>query len=596
MSYNFDSKIVEEIRNAPQNSIEEVVGEHLKLDRKGKNFVGICPFHDDHKPSMVVTAEIGRFKCFVCGAGGDIFTFLQMREGITFPEAVKRLADRAGITLKRSVKKKSENPNSSPAALLYKANQWALNYWQAVFSRHEAGQKARDYVGEREINAESVEKWSLGYAPDDWRLFTDAALNAGLSENLLVEAGFSKRREESGGLYDAYRDRLIFPIRDSAGRVIGFGGRTLGGDNAKYINSPTTPIYDKSRCVYGIENARYSIVQKGFAVLVEGYTDVIMAHQFGFDNVVAALGTSFTSGHAKLLRRYARELVIMLDGDVAGIKAAERALEVCIQENVEVKICEIPNKQDPCEFLLSEGAEKLSVLIDNATEAMSWKWDRMRGQFEQATIPEKKQLVETYLSFIADAVDSGAVDPMTRGLIINRVSSLINLPAEDVNRMISRHKGTRKGITKENRTFMNIDIGTDYLSVAQREVLEVLFCRPELMEKIELRIALDFFTVPVLRSLAEKTFDMIHSADGFNETILASELDPTERLLLNRMIDSGIAKGNFEERIMQAVDLLASEYIVETKTQETDGLEDYLENIKKKQVDNRYKNLRNGLF
>ncbi|MGE4286205.1 MAG: DNA primase [Phycisphaerae bacterium] len=588
----FDPRQIEDIRNAPQNSIEEVVSEHLKLDRKGKNYIGICPFHDDHKPSMIVTPDIGRFKCFACGAGGDVFGFLQMREGITFPEAVKRLAERAGITL--SVKERGGGKESSSAAgELYRINDWALRYWRNVFEKAPAAQKAREYAKNRRLSAESLEKWQIGCALDDWQDLTDAARKAHFSEALLVEAGLSKKNE-SGRIYNGYRDRLIFPIKDPSGRVIGFGGRTLGNDPAKYINSPSTAVYDKSRCVYGIDNARHSIVREGYSILVEGYTDVIMAHQFGFENVVAALGTSFTTGHARLLRRYAREVVIMLDGDTAGINAAEKALAVCLAENMSVKVCLIESGQDPCELLLSEGAGKFKKLLDNAEEALAWKWIRVKEQFAQANIAERKQIVEGYVKFIAEIFAGASVDSITRGLIVSRAATLAGISRNEVNSLIraaSPSAGSNKVTAKPNRSVMSIASGPRYLAKAQSEVLEVLLCRPELMEKIETRISLSFFS-DELRPVASALFDAIHSEDGYDISLFAASLGAPQAVAVNKMIESGLEKDNFEKRLYDALAVLEAE---EEHRDEDDSLIGYLDNIKKKQ-DNKYKNLRKGLL
>ncbi|AQQ10121.1 DNA primase [Sedimentisphaera cyanobacteriorum] len=596
MSYYFDSKIIDDIRNAPGNSIEDVVGEHLKLDRKGRNFIGLCPFHDDHKPSLTVTPEIGRFKCFACGAGGDIFSFIQMREGLSFPETVKRLADRAGITL-REKKAPAEEKEvfESPSGLVYKANKWALNYWRGVLERSEMGAKAREYLKERQIGEEASKAWAVGCAPEGWRNLTDAAISAGISERLLIEAGLCKKREESGRLYDAFRDRLMFPIFDASGNVIGFGGRTLGDENAKYINSPVTPVFDKSRSIYGIDKARHGIVREGRSVLVEGYTDVLMAHQFGIDNVAAALGTSFTEGHAKLLRRYARRLVIMLDGDKAGINAAERALEVCLRESMDVQICIIEGGMDPCEFLLSEGRDKFVELINTAEDGIKWKWQKLKADFEASGISDGKFLVEKFVKFLSEAVENGSVDDITKGLIVNRLCSLSGVSREQVNKMIYKNISSKRIFHDKNRSVDVINTGGDYISVAEREVLEVLLCSPGCAGKIRNRICPNDFTVPVLKKLAEKIFPLTESGDSIETALVFNGLDEKEIRLVNEMIDSGNEKQNFEKRIQDAAEVIYFDKS-DSEQEDSESLDKYLENIRSKQENSRYKNLRNGLF
>jgi DNA primase len=276
------------------------------------------------------------FKCFACGAGGDVFKFVQMRENLTFPQAIERLAERVGIKIR---KLKTQDSKSKPDEVdpnrLAKVNAWAAKHFQDNLYHEQKGKSVRDYIAERQITPESAKKWQLGLAADSQDDLIQAAKAKGAPTKLLEQAGLVTAQNQSGpepGRRDKFVNRLMFAITDVTGRVIGFGGRTLDETGAKYINSPTTALFDKSNTLYGLEHARHQIVSTGIAVVVEGYTDCIIAHQLGCTNVVAALGTSFTPGQARILRRYAKKVVLVFDSDTAGIEAANRALEVCVPQ------------------------------------------------------------------------------------------------------------------------------------------------------------------------------------------------------------------------------------------------------------------------
>ena len=314
----FDQNIIYRVQQA--NDIVEVIGEHISLVKKGREMVGLCPFHQDHRPSLYVNPTKQIFKCFACGAGGDVLKFIQLRENLTFPQAIERLADRANVKLpERKKQTKAAARHSIDPNRLAKINCWVANYFQQNL-HSQKGKSARDYLADRKITAESIKKWQIGLAlPGD-----DLHKKAGAENipiDLLKAAGFITAANR-----DKFVNRLMFTIADVTGRIIGFGGRTLDGAGAKDINSPTTALFDKSNCLFGLQQARHHIVETATAVIVEGYTDCIMADQFGCCNVVATLGTSFTSGHAGIIRRYAPKIVLLFDGDIAGFGIWKRAL------------------------------------------------------------------------------------------------------------------------------------------------------------------------------------------------------------------------------------------------------------------------------
>lgn len=596
----FNDRILEDIRNAPRNSIEEVIAEHLRLDRKGKDYVGLCPFHSDTRPSMYVSPVKGIFKCFACGAGGDVFKFIQLREGLSFPQAVESLAKRAGIVLE--ISREPVKRTTTADGLMYvepadvaAANEWAMKFWQDCY-RGAGGKSARDYVAKRRISEQMAAAWGLGFAPDSWDAFTTAARKQGFTDQMLIACGLVVMREDSGRVYDKFRNRLMFPIWDTGGRVIAFGGRTLGDDPAKYMNSPATSLFDKSRSLYGLDKARYEIVNQARAVVVEGYTDVMMCHQHGITNVVAALGTSFTQGHAVMLRRFAREIILVLDSDVAGQAASDRALEICLNENLEVRLAMVSEGKDPCEFLLSRGAEPMREILASAKDAITYKWEKFQTQFtEQTSIPQKKQAVKDFVETMAAAINSGAIDQLSKGLLIKRLSSLTGIESAQIQKAVVK-AAERKGYVRseENRQVEKVVIGQNYIEKAQGEVLESLLNDPKLFPMVETRISLSFFTLPLLRQLAEKMLSIFESDIDFTIPVLLGRIeDPSLAAFVVEMVDEGEKKSNYARQLRQAIAVLEEN---ETQTSLSEYADDAKLNEYCKKLRASKNNLRSGIF
>ena len=564
MAGMFDNTVVLQVQQA--NDIVEVIGEHVSLKQKGREMVGLCPFHADHRPSMNVNNVKQIFKCFACGAGGDVFKFVQMRENLTFPQVIERLAERAGIRLERRQKAKKQKVEGQEAQgepaedvdpnRLAKANAWAAKHFRKNLEDPDKGKYVRDYIAQRQMNAESVEKWQIGLAADSPDDLARAAIAKKASLKLLQQAGLLVGQNR-----DKFVNRLMFTITDVTGRVIGFGGRTLDGNGAKYMNSPTTVLFDKSNSLYGLEQARHEIVSTGTAVVAEGYTDVIMAHQFGCTNVVATLGTSFTAGHARILRRYARKVVLVFDSDVAGVEAANRALDVCLAQRIDIKIASVPEGKDPCDFILAAGKERFEQIIDEAVDVFWFKWERLKDKFNgDATLAGKKAAVEEYLQTIATGLQAGNVPALDCGLRVNQISRIIGLDSRQINaelnkrvRRAQRSAGYRQG----EQEVAGIDYGRGAFAAAQREVLEVLLNEPGLYETVRQEITAEVFDVPILRQIAAILFEML-SIDS--ETPLRQVLARTESVELGKCLmelaHAGQEKGNFESRLTGALDAI----------------------------------------
>jgi DNA primase len=563
MSGAFDNSIVNQVQQA--NDIVDVISEHVSLKKKGREMVGLCPFHDDHRPSMNVNTVKQIFKCFACGAGGDVFKFLQMRENLTFPQAIERLADRAGIKLKKfktqSSKPKTIDVDPNKVA---KVNAWAAEHFQKNLADEQKGKSTRNYIAERKITPESVKQWRLGLAVDSQDDLVRAAKARGVPPKLLAHAGLIVN-QGTGGLGDKFVNRLMFPITDVTGRVIGFGGRTLDEAGAKYINSPTTVLFDKSNSLYGLEHARHQIVSTGVAVVVEGYTDCIMAHQFGCSNVVAALGTSFTTGQGRILRRYAKKAVLIFDSDAAGIEAANRALDVCLSQRIDIKLASVPEGKDPCDFLLTAGKERFERLADEAVDVFQFKWNRLLESFgRDDTLAGKKLAIEEFLQTIAASLWAGNLPAIDRGLIVNRLSKIISADPKEINAELCRRIGRAAKaarypdtIGKQNQKVQTIDFGRGLFAVAQREVLEVLLNEPKLFEIVKQKITVEDFDVPILRQIADILFQTLSvDINASLKEILARAESVEAGSVIVQLAQGGEEKGNFQSRLAGALNAM----------------------------------------
>ncbi|MHC4624372.1 MAG: DNA primase [Planctomycetota bacterium] len=573
MAGAFDKAIINQVQQT--NDIVDVISEHVRLVKKGREMVGLCPFHDDHRPSMFVNPAKQIFKCFACGAGGSVFTFVQMRENLSFPQTIQRLAERVGIRLKplRSDKEGSTRPEGDPNRLA-QVNTWAAKYFRQNLHQTQEGKWALDYVAERQITRESAEKWQLGLALSSSDDLVRAAGKIGLPGRLLAQAGLVVGRQGAGSLGDKFVNRLMFPICDVTERVIGFGGRTLDGAEAKYINSPTTALFDKSNSLYGLQQARHQIVATGAAIVVEGYTDCIMAHQFGCANVVASLGTSFTEGQARILRRYAKRIVLVFDSDAAGLEAANRALEICLGQRIDIKLASVPQGKDPCDFLLSAGKEAFEKLINKAADVFEFKWKRLNEKFAgEDNLVDNKAAIEEFVQAVATGIWAGKLAAIDRGLIVNRLSGIIGLSSREINAELSRRiaraaKSASYGGSAETKMAESLDWGQGFFAAAQREVLEVLLNGPRLFESVRQTVTPDLFDVPILRQVAGV---LVETFTAEREPSLADVLARAESPELGSAIaelaQSGEKKGNLDCRLAGALEAIERHLAQKRKSQ-----------------------------
>jgi DNA primase len=392
----------------------DVVGETVALKRAGSAYKGLCPFHAEKTPSFIVSPDRETWRCFGCGEGGDIFTFLMRRDGIDFREALSRLAEKAGVELSAETAKEDRHRRRLRDAL-----EAAIAWYREVLLQAPQAEKARVYLTERGLTAETLERFTIGYAPTTWDALTRRLIGRGFSNEELVAAGLASASNR-GGVIDKFRGRIIIPIRDASGRAVGLGGRIMpGAEGPKYLNSPAGPLFDKSRTLYGLDLAKAAIRHEKLTVIVEGYTDVMAAHQAGFANVVASLGTALTRGQIELALRYGDAIALAYDVDLAGDSATRQGLLAQLGSDhsvSKVRLVRIPEGKDPDELIRND-PEAWRAAVANAPEVVNFTLDRMQSEHDLATVGGKRDFVGRALAII-----QGVPDRLEQDMYLQRLA------------------------------------------------------------------------------------------------------------------------------------------------------------------------------
>ena len=426
MNY-YSQDLVEEIRS--RSDIVDVISGYIRLQRKGSNYVGICPFHNDRNPSMSVNQSRQIYHCFSCGAGGDVFKFVMEYENLTFPEALKTLADRAGVELPDREVSPEERKQADLKAQILEVNKLAASYYYYLL-RKPAGKLGMDYLTGRGLSAKTMQQFGLGYAGKSGSELYRYLKGKGYSDYLLKESGLFQA-DEKHGMYDKFWNRVIFPIMDILSRVIGFGGRVMGDGKPTYLNSPETRAFDKSRNLYGLNLARVS--RKSNLILCEGYMDVIAMHQAGFNQAVASLGTAFTQQQSVLLKRYTNEVLLTYDSDDAGVRAAMRAIPILKDAGLTAKVINMEPYKDPDEFIKALGADEFQKRIDQAESSFFFELRILERQYNFRE-PESKTAFFREVSKKLLEFEAG----IERNNYIEAVAERYHLTYQELTRMVSQ--------------------------------------------------------------------------------------------------------------------------------------------------------------
>lgn len=563
-----------------------LVGEYLPLHRAGSRYKALCPFHDDRNPSLEVNPQRQTFKCWSCGAGGDVFDFIQRYERVEFPEAVRMLAERAGIVLEApsSATAAAPRPEGPSKSALYEVLDWA----ERLFVRaYEGSTEARTYVAGRGLSTETAERFRLGFAPEARGWLLESARTRGFGRDLLEGAGLAVRPEGAPGeLRERFRGRLIFPIHDERGRTIGFGGRILpeveraastrGVRVAKYLNGPETAVFQKRRVLFAADLARSACREAGWIAVVEGYTDVLAAHQAGLSNVVGTLGTAFGDEHARVLRRLADQVRLVFDGDAAGRNAAERALEIFLSHELDVKILSLPPGLDPCDFLLGEGADAFRALAAQAVDPLAFVLERARERFDSDSIEGARRAAEWVLGVFARIpARSGGGLNLKVDRALDTLGQRLRIPTEHLKRRLGelRRASTRRPPVSEPAAAMAADVDQATPPAAElyramdpvdRELVEIIVHHPEVLGRLVSLVTPGTLRDSAARAILEAAYELHGEGERPSGRSLAARLEdaPGPRALAAYLehvgaggaepqpLDDGTAEpGEWEERL-----------------------------------------------
>ncbi|RXI99414.1 DNA primase [Anaerobacillus alkaliphilus] len=398
MGSRISEEKIEKIRNSVD--IVDVIGEYVQLKKQGRNLIGLCPFHGENTPSFSVSPEKQLYHCFGCGAGGNAFSFVMAIEGYEFIDSVKHLASRVNIDMPELEQNDKANVSNDLTAMIA-GNELAAKLYHHLLTNTDQGKEALEYLLKRGFTRENIQDFSIGFAPDSWDTLTQFLQRRNVPLNFMEQIGLLSKREFDGKLFDRFRNRVMFPIWNKDGKIIGFGGRVLGNEQPKYLNSSESKLFNKSQILYGLHLARPDIRKKNEAVLFEGYVDVISAWKAGVRNGVATLGTAITNEQAKLIRRNAETVIVCYDSDNAGLKATYRAIQILEENNCFVKVAKLPEGYDPDEFIQKNGSEKFRVeVIGGSMTTMAFKMSYLRKGRNLQNEAERMQYIEDVLTEI----------------------------------------------------------------------------------------------------------------------------------------------------------------------------------------------------
>lgn len=546
MRYSED--LIEEIRM--KNDIVDVISGYVKLQRKGSSYFGLCPFHNEKSPSFSVSPSKQMYYCFGCGAGGNVFTFLMEYENFTFVEALRVLAERAGVELPQLEYSKEAKAQADLKATLLEVNKLAAKYYYYQL-RREGGVTAMAYLKGRELSDETINQFGLGYSDkfsDDLYRYLKSK---NYSDEILRESGLFNV-DERRGMYDKFWNRVIFPIMDVNNRVIGFGGRVMGDAKPKYLNSPETKIFDKSRNLYGLNLARIS--RKKNLIICEGYMDVIAMHQAGFNNAVASLGTALTSQQASLLKRYTDEVLIIYDSDEAGTKAALRAIPMLKTAGLSTKVINLKPYKDPDEFIKNLGKEAFQERLEHGMNSFLFELKALEGNYDMEDPQGKtdfyKETARKLLRF---------EDELERGNYIQAVAATYGISTEDLRKMVNRLALRGAGIPEPVKPKSGLNRTRekqDGFEMSQRLMLTWMTSYPELFGEIAKYISPEDFTKPLYHTVAKMLFEQYETGQLNPARLLNYFTDNEEQKEVAAVFNATIPLETDEERKKALLDVV----------------------------------------
>ncbi len=542
MQGSIDDVTINEIRR--RADIVSLIGEYVALKKAGKNYIGLCPFHQEKTPSFTVSPDKQIFHCFGCGQHGDAFTFLMKINNLTFPEAVSSLAKKVGVDIPRRPLSSREKEDYTIREQILIANSLASEYFSGILRSH-AGEPARNYLKNRGISDAAVEAFRIGYATDTWQGLLYFLKQKGIKEAVAQQAGLviARSEDEAKGYYDRFRARIIIPIEGNDGRILAFGGRVMGAGEPKYLNSPESPVYTKGNNLFGLFRTQEAIRAKGFAILVEGYFDLISLWSAGIKNVVAVLGTALTSSQVNLLGRYTKKVVAMFDPDEAGRKALSRSLELFLAGNVQARAVILPAGDDPDSFVRNNGRDNMEALLAGAQPMADYYIEEILGNAR--TIDEKREQLRNAVDFL-----KRVEDPVERNLFIKKIAERLGVDQDVLKREITQTH-SRPSEAKQTLTKPAMGMGYERLELS---LIRMLFEYPEMATFVRTTGVINCFRSNDLKNVAEMIF-LNAEKEGENSLNMLSVLScledgPLKENLHRLLVEENPYKGELKERLI----------------------------------------------
>ncbi|HPV42778.1 MAG TPA: DNA primase [Spirochaetota bacterium] len=481
--------------------IQDIIKRYVpSLKKKGKNYIGLCPFHKEKTPSFSVSPDKQIFYCFGCHTGGNVFNFISRIERLEFPDSVKFVADLVGVDLKDEKK-----GDTAVYEAMQRVNRQAMELYHG-YIKTPAGKKGLDYITGRGVTKKSIVDFKIGFAPDSWDFLLKSLIKTGRDREVAETLGLiklSQKREHS--YYDMFRNRIMFPIFDAVGNAIAFGGRTISGDTVKYLNSPETPLFKKRNVLYGFNRARDSIKELNRAIIVEGYLDVIGCHQAGIENVVAPLGTAVTTEQIKMLGHLCTEIIFLFDADSAGLKAAVRSLDLSEDMNVNIKIAMLP-ENDPFDYVTQKGPREFMAVVDRAMGPVDFRIARIMDNYN--TLGRVNTLKQLF------AAISGIKLETERGVYLKKISSLLDVDENSVRADFKSYVNNQKSAPKIEHEVKNVE--SDFITRSYRDLIKLICHYPELIEKAVIDYSINDIPDELSRTILKKISELYFADQQFS--------------------------------------------------------------------------------
>jgi DNA primase len=515
----YSGNIIDQVRE--NNDIVEVISSYIPLKKTGRNYQALCPFHTDTKPSFSVSPEKQIFYCFGCNAGGNVFQFVMKYENISFGEALRKLAKRVNIKLPENY-----THEHSKHEVLYRANEAAAEFYHKLLISDSRAEGARKYLRQRGLTDEMIDRFQLGWAPASGRELLNALINHGFEVGILKEAGLVTFSQKKQANYDLFWNRIMFPISSANERIIGFGGRVLSDGTPKYLNSGDTPLFRKGKVLYALANAKKDISSSGSVIMTEGYFDTITCHQFGFTNCCAGLGTALTEGHVRELKRYAVEVILLYDGDFAGIRAAVRSLDIIVQYGLKVKVAVLPQGYDPDSYLHKNGKEKLGEIITNASSLLDFRLKLARDSYDLGSIDGKVKAAAEILPTITRMPNAIAQHESLKWL-----AEELEVPESVLREELKHNQQRTSPITMTLTDRVKAAVSPNGILKAQKELLGIMLNYPENIQRVKEYLNENDFESSPFDRIAHALFSC-EEGKKINVATLIQNLDETKSALV----------------------------------------------------------------